>query len=85
MNKSNAHSNRMYWNQSESQQDFVREIQELEDSYAEALADGLDARSLSSIWQRIKMLKHEIEDSKDRMIDEWAAVGKKDLGCADLL
>jgi hypothetical protein len=55
----------MYWNnQSENQLDFVREVEELEDSYAEALADGIDARSLSVIWQRIKMLKQEIEESK---------------------
>jgi len=43
-------------------EDAIREVQELEDSYAEALGDGADARSLSVLWERIQLLNREIEN-----------------------
>ena len=45
----------------ETKEDVRREVQELEDSYAEALGDGADAQSLSLLWERIKQLSREIE------------------------
>jgi len=43
-------------------QDVKQEIQDLEDSYAEDLADGVDARSLSLLWERIKQLNRVMQD-----------------------
>jgi hypothetical protein len=45
-------------------ENLLKEAQELEDSYAEALADEVDARSLSVLWHRIKALNHEIDQRK---------------------
>lgn len=40
------------------------ELQELEDAYAECLGDNVDARTLSTLWLRIKALKRKIALSK---------------------
>lgn len=40
---------------------LLREIQELEDSYAQALGDEADANTLSNLWHRIKLLNREME------------------------
>jgi hypothetical protein len=40
---------------------LLKEIQELEDSYAEALADEADAQTLSALWNKIKVLNRQIE------------------------
>ena len=53
----------MYPNRiSKTQEDLVREVQQLEDSYAEALADDTDARTLSVLWNRIKTLNNQIQE-----------------------
>ena len=53
----------MYPNRiSKTQEDLVREVQQLEDSYAEALADDTDARTLSVLWNRIKALNNQIQE-----------------------
>lgn len=41
---------------------LIREIQELEDTYADALGDEADAGTLSVIWNRIKLLTHKINE-----------------------
>lgn len=44
-------------------EELVREVQQLEDAYAEAFSDEADIRTLSSLWERIKQLnKTIIED-----------------------
>lgn len=43
---------------------LLREIQELEDSYAEALGDEADAHTLSNLWHRIKVLNREMEQTE---------------------
>ena len=45
-----------------TREDIIHEVQELEDAYADALADEVDARSLSALWERIKMLKREVDE-----------------------
>jgi hypothetical protein len=37
-----------------------QQVQELEDAYAQALADNMDAQGLSILWERIKALKRRI-------------------------
>jgi hypothetical protein len=55
----------MYPNQrNRPTENLIREIQELEDAYAEALGDEADASTLSSLWQRIKMLNSEIAQTE---------------------
>ncbi len=41
---------------------LTREVQELEDAYAEALGDGADAGTLTALWNRIKMLNNRINE-----------------------
>lgn len=43
-----------------SNETLEREIQELEDAYAECLADEVDQETLLLIWLRIKALKREL-------------------------
>jgi hypothetical protein len=43
-----------------SVENIIEEIHEMEDAYAEALGDETDARTLSALWQEIKILKNEI-------------------------
>jgi uncharacterized small protein (DUF1192 family) len=40
---------------------LIKEVHDLEDAYAEALGDEADVRTLSLLWQRIKLLNEEIE------------------------
>jgi hypothetical protein len=47
--------------QNASTENLLKEVRELEDSYAEALADEVDAQSLSFIWHKIKILNREID------------------------
>ncbi len=44
--------------------DPVQEVQELEDCYAQALADETDACSLSLLWERIKLLKKTLNEKE---------------------
>ena len=41
-------------------EEMIREIENLEDIYAEALKDEMDAVSLNRIWSQIKALKKEL-------------------------
>jgi hypothetical protein len=41
--------------------DINREVGELEDAYVDAFVDRVDARSLATVWDRIKSLRREIE------------------------
>ena len=43
--------------------DAAHEVPDLEDCYAQALADGADALSLSLLWERIKLLKRMTNDT----------------------
>lgn len=49
---------------------LIREVQELEDAYAEALGDETDAATLTALWNRIKMLNNRISETEkdDRKI-----------------
>lgn len=53
-------------------EELVREIQHLEDAYAEALGDEADIPTLSSLWERIKQLNKTIIEGRrtDRTCDE---------------
>jgi hypothetical protein len=42
-------------------EDLVREVEELEDAYAEAFAEGVDEWSLTTVWDKIKSLRGAIE------------------------
>ena len=55
--------------QNASVENLLKEVQELEDSYAEALADEVDAQSLSFIWYRIKILNRELNQREHRNND----------------
>jgi hypothetical protein len=46
-------------------EDPVREVQELEDAYAEAFADGVDEWSLTAVWNKIKSLRGVIEERRN--------------------
>lgn len=41
--------------------EIEREVEELEDAYAEAFVDNVDVRSLANVWDRIKTLRRHIE------------------------
>jgi hypothetical protein len=41
--------------------EIEQQIMELEDQYAVALKEHADVHTLSSIWRRIKELKHELQ------------------------
>ena len=43
-----------------STDELIQEIENLEDSYAEALKDDIDVASLSGLWSHIKTLKKEL-------------------------
>jgi hypothetical protein len=43
---------------------LLKEIQELEDTYAEALADEADAPTLSVLWNKIKILNRQLEQKE---------------------
>lgn len=49
---------------SQTNYDPVQEVQELEDCYAQALADEADARCLSLLWDRIKLLKKTFNEEE---------------------
>jgi hypothetical protein len=50
-----------------SQREYLaREIQELENKYAEAFADEADERSLTAVWDKIKSLRRRIESRENR-------------------
>jgi len=55
--------------QNGSFENLLKEVQELEDSYAEALADEVDAQSLCCIWHRIKFLNRELDQRENRNDD----------------
>jgi hypothetical protein len=37
-----------------------KELQELEDTYAECLCDNVDAKTLTMLWLRIKAIKRQL-------------------------
>jgi hypothetical protein len=39
------------------------ELHNLEDAYAECLADNVDAQTLSNLWLRIKAIKRELSST----------------------
>jgi hypothetical protein len=41
---------------------LIREVQELEDAYADALGDEADAGTLTVLWNKIKILTHKINE-----------------------
>jgi hypothetical protein len=41
---------------------LIREIQELEDAYADALGDEVDAGTLTALWNKIKTLTYKINE-----------------------
>ena len=46
--------------QSTDRNHIVKEVQELENAYAEAFANGADERSLTKVWDRIRTLRREM-------------------------
>lgn len=44
------------------------ELQHLEDAYAECLGDAVDAKTLTSLWSRIKAIKKEIFSRKTQYV-----------------
>jgi hypothetical protein len=48
----------------ERKEELVREIQELENAYVEAFADEADKTSLSWLWDRIKKVRREADETE---------------------
>lgn len=55
----------------ERKEELVREIQELENAYAEAFADEANETGLSRLWDRIKKVRREA-DEKERSVGRSA-------------
>jgi hypothetical protein len=45
--------------------DINREVEKLEDAYVDAFVDRVDAKSLATVWDRIKSLRQEIEGRRN--------------------
>jgi hypothetical protein len=56
---------------------IVREVQKLENAYAEAFADGADERSLTAVWDKIKSLRKGIEGRENR--DDGRSLSRKEV------
>jgi len=60
-----------------SRQKLIEEIQELEDAYAEALSDNTDARTLSALWDRIKMLTYQMKEAESTRFEVCSQNGQR--------
>lgn len=46
---------------------LIKELQELEDAYAECMSDEVDGATLRMLWLRIKALKRELAIRKEKI------------------